>query len=176
MKKLERVKPMALMGMMGEVAPQWVAKELNKIIDHLNSQDQEESEPEKVYVDPIVPDFIAEKLAEERYNTREILLNGTKPLEVESTPEEKEEWVEKLWELIDVYRDSKDVNSELEGIEEVNQYVKQLLDEREREVLESMRDWVIEYYKDTRNIRDFDAEIAIGKIVDRELDKLNKKK
>lgn len=40
--KLERVKPMALMGMMGEVAPQWVAKELNKIIDHLNSQDQEE--------------------------------------------------------------------------------------------------------------------------------------
>ena len=135
MKKLERVKPMALMGMMGEVAPQWVAKELNKIIDHLNSQDQEESEPEKVYVDPIVPDFIAEKLAEERYNTREILLNGTKPLEVESTPEEKEEWVEKLWELIDVYRDSKDINSELEGIEEINQYVKQLLDEREREVL-----------------------------------------
>ena len=42
MKKLERVKPLALMGMMGEVAPQWVAKELNKIIDHLNSQDQEE--------------------------------------------------------------------------------------------------------------------------------------
>lgn len=42
LEKLERVKPMSLMGMMGEVAPQWVAKELNKIIDHLNSQDQEE--------------------------------------------------------------------------------------------------------------------------------------
>jgi hypothetical protein len=40
--KLERVKPMALMGMMGEVAPQWVAKELNRIIDHLNSQAQPE--------------------------------------------------------------------------------------------------------------------------------------
>lgn len=30
------------MGMMGEVAPQWVAKELNRIIDHLNSQAQPE--------------------------------------------------------------------------------------------------------------------------------------
>jgi len=44
--KLERVKPMALMGMMGEVAPQWVAKELNRIIDHLNSQAQPEENEE----------------------------------------------------------------------------------------------------------------------------------
>ena len=143
-------------------------QKLNEIIDHLNSQDQEE-------------EITAEQLCEDNRKRMERLIN--KELEergfirkIKDTPEEKEEWVEKLWELIDVYRDSKDINSELEGIEEVNQYVKQLLDEREREVLESMRDWVIEYYKDTRNIRDFDAEIAIGKIVDRELDKLNKKK
>ena len=44
--KLERVKPTALMGMMGEVAPQWVAKELNRIIDHLNSQAQPEEKEE----------------------------------------------------------------------------------------------------------------------------------
>ena len=44
--KIERVKPMALMGMMGEVAPQWVAKELNRIIDHLNSQAQPEENEE----------------------------------------------------------------------------------------------------------------------------------
>ena len=43
-----------------------------------------------------------------------------------------EEWVEKLWKLIDAYRDSKDITSELERIEEVNQYVKQLLEELER--------------------------------------------
>ena len=48
--KLERVKPTALMGMMGEVAPQWVAKELNRIIDHLNSQAQpEEKEVNEMY-------------------------------------------------------------------------------------------------------------------------------
>lgn len=41
-----------------------------------------------------------------------------------------------------------------------------------KETLISMQDWVVEYYKDTWNIRDFDAEIAIGKIIDRELDKL----
>lgn len=41
--KLERVKVNQLKGMMGEVSPQWVAKELNKIIDHINSQDQEEN-------------------------------------------------------------------------------------------------------------------------------------
>ena len=142
MEKKSKIEKLVFAGDLIENELERIRIKINKIIDYLNSQDQEESEPEKVYVDPIVPDFIAEKLAEERYNTREILLNGTKPLEVESTPEEKEEWVEKLWELIDVYRDSKDVNSELEGIEEVNQYVKQLLDEREREVLESMRDIV----------------------------------
>jgi hypothetical protein len=33
----------------------------------------------------------------------------------------------------------------------------------------------VEYHKDNWDIRDFDAEIAIGKIIDRELSKLNNK-
>ena len=93
-------------------------QKLNEIIDHLNSQDQEE-------------EITAEQLCEDNRKRMERLIN--KELEergfirkIKDTPEEKEEWVEKLWELIDVYRDSKDINSELEGIEEVNQYVKQL--------------------------------------------------
>ena len=39
--KLERVKPEQLIGMMGEVAPQCVAKELNKIIDYLNQSQKQ---------------------------------------------------------------------------------------------------------------------------------------
>lgn len=107
----------------------------------LNSQDQEENEPEKVYVDPIVPDFIAEKLAEERYNTREILLNGTKPLEVEDTPEQKEEWEFDLRNLM--YRDGEQLRSAGEGKPYTGEYrelvvsmIKNLLSEREREARE----------------------------------------
>ena len=53
--KLERVKPEKLMGMMGKVAPQWVAKELNKIIDYLN---QSQKEPEDIVGDRIRRDML----------------------------------------------------------------------------------------------------------------------
>jgi hypothetical protein len=55
-------------------------------------------------------------------------------------------------------------------------FIKNLLSEREREVLNGMREWVVEYHKDNWDIRDFDAEIAIGKIIDRELSKLKDNK
>lgn len=110
-----------------------------------NTQPQaEENEPDKVYVDPIVPDFIAEKLAEERYNTREILLNGTKPLEVEDTPEQKEEGSYVL-----TYKNLKEIMTLMEeqglntvSIEYLMQYcgypIKNLLLEREREAEENL--------------------------------------
>lgn len=121
--KLERVKANQLKGMMGEVAPQWVAKELNKIIDHLNSQDQAEGKECECC----------------KWDDMGYTHEPYCPLFKEYKQDTPEEWVEKLWELIDVYRDSKDINSELERIEEVNQYVKQLLKEREREAREEGR-------------------------------------
>ena len=127
-----------------------------------NSQDQGENEPEKVYVDPIVPDFIAEKLAEERYNTREILLNGTKPLEVEDTPEEKEEW-EKEFELPDEieHEDCIEVLADKHKLweicsweepeldpDKVVAFIKQLLEERECRAREEGRREVIHKLKE----------------------------
>lgn len=86
--KLERVKPMALMGMMGEVAPQWVAKELNRIIDHLNSQAQPEIFKE--FSDKNIKDDIPEGFVE---------ING-KLHKMEDTPEEKEELTKEEWFML----------------------------------------------------------------------------
>jgi len=86
--KLERVKPMALMGMMGEVAPQWVAKELNRIIDHLNSQAQPEIFKE--LSDKNIRDDIPEGFVE---------ING-KLHKMEDTPEEKEELTKEEWFML----------------------------------------------------------------------------
>lgn len=87
---------------------------------------------------------------------------------VKDTPEE---WVEDLWGLLDFIVEE-DVNKK-----EIVGKVRELLDDREREVLENMRDWVVEYTLGNYKVRDFDAEIAIGKIIDRELDNLlNSKK
>ena len=70
-------------------ALQSLADKLNEIIDHLNSQAQpEENEPEKVYVDPIVPNFTGELSAPVEYKTREQVKEMFK-----DTPEEwEEEW------------------------------------------------------------------------------------
>lgn len=157
---------------------------INAITDYLKSQDQEESEPERVYVDPIVPDFIAEKLAEERYNTREILLNGTKPLEVEDTPEEKEEW-EKKWEEFFLYvtnnKNWVDGRPEWKGnvyitlYNAMKDFIRQLLDERETKAFNEG----VKEMEDSEQIQaDWDIE-ELGNIVDKivkKLDKLNKKK
>lgn len=56
--------------------------------------------------------------------------------------------------------------------EMVEQELDKAREEREREVLEEMTDWVIEYYKDKWQIRDFDAETAIEEFVERRLSKL----
>ena len=153
--KLERVKPMALMGMMGEVAPQWVAKELNRIIDHLNSQAQpEENEPEKVYVEPIVPNFTEELSAPVEYKTRKqvkemfkdtpeewswkFLKGGCEPTDYSKQPKMEEELHDKLLEIwcgllptpSKASFDPEPIRIRIEGTEK---YVKQLLDDRERE-------------------------------------------
>jgi hypothetical protein len=103
----------------------------------------------------------------------------------QSTPEQKEEW-EKKWEEFFLYvtnnKNWVDGRPEWKGnvyitlYNAMKDFIRQLLEEREREVLNSMREWVVEYHKDNWDIRDFDAEIAIGKIIDRELSKLSKKK
>ena len=117
--KLERVKPMALMGMMGEVAPQWVAKELNRIIDRLNSQAQ--------------PEEMTEDRIERARKKREECLKR-----FEDTPEEKGElkqFEEFLEDLVVGEGDDMD-NLYLHSTEreEIMEKVKQLLEEREREV------------------------------------------
>lgn len=98
-----------------------------------------------------------------------------------STPEEKEEWEEELGKLMSTWGKVLFVNKGRIGAGmqtamylKFYHFIKDLLLEREREVLNSMREWVVEYHKDNWDIRDFDAEIAIGKIIDRELSKLNK--
>lgn len=107
--------------------------------------------------------------------------------EVKDTPEETEsdvqEWEEELGKLMSTWGKVLFVNKGRIGAGmqtamylKFYHFIKYLLSEREREVLNSMREWVVEYHKDNWDIRDFDAEIAIGKIIDRELSKLSKKK
>lgn len=88
--KLERVKVNQLKGMMGEVAPQWVAKELNKIIDYLNTQPQAED---------CTHSFDLNNRCS-RCGVR-----GVKDViaELQDTPEQKEEWEEvnkDIWYMV----------------------------------------------------------------------------
>lgn len=196
LEKLERVKPMSLMGMMGEVAPQWVAKELNKIIDHLNSQDQEEEKykilkearlyPERTLgkliketLEDTPEEITAEQLCEDNRKRMERLIN--KEMEergfirkIKDTPGE---WREKfaewgLWSLVEDISDDGDGEGDnlqltKEG-KEASRMIEQLLDERERELLE-----------DIVNKNTYEQGVGYGDIasdVIKRLDKLNKKK
>jgi len=145
-----------------------IIRKQNEIIDHLNSQDQEGYE--------------------KRIRIRGELSGETEHIKAHkeylatSKQDTPEKWEKKVSVLIKegLFEEVTDDKGErvfgyVECSDKVLKEIKQLLSEREREVLESMRDWVIEYYKDTWNIRDFDAEIAIGKIIDRELSKLTTK-
>ena len=141
--KLERVKPMALMGMMGEVAPQWVAKELNRIIDRLNSQAQ--------------PEEMTEDRIERARKKREECLKR-----FEDTPEEKGElkqFEEFLEDLVVGEGDDMD-NLYLHSTEreEIMEKVKQLLDEREREVLEDIKGVNNEIYEGRTEILEVEME------------------
>lgn len=70
-----------------------VIEKINEIIDYLNSQDQpEENEPEKVYVDPIVPNFTEELSAPVEYKTKEEVKRMFEP--------EKKDWREELQDII----------------------------------------------------------------------------
>lgn len=72
---------------------------------------------------------------------------------------------------IESYRKTREY-VEIELVEDIVNFTKQLLEERERETLEDMTNWVVEYYKDKWQIRDFDAEIAIQKLVEKKVSKL----
>jgi hypothetical protein len=100
----------------------------------------------------------------------------------EYNPEKKKDWEEELGKLMSTWGKVLSVNKGRIGAGmqtamylKFYHFIKDLLLEREREVLNSMREWVVEYHKDNWDIRDFDAEIAIGKIIDRELSKLTTK-
>lgn len=134
--KLERVKVNQLKGMMGEVAPQWVAKELNKIIDHLNSQDQKEE---------------CKHNFDLNNRCTKCGVRGVRDMvaELQDTPEQTEsdvqEW-EKKWEGFFLYvtndKNWADGRPEWKGnvyitlYNAMKDFIKQLLEEREREVLE----------------------------------------
>lgn len=138
-----------------------IIRKQNEIIDHLNSQVQpEEIDNTKLVMPPSAYDQ-AEK---EGFNMKNKVKSKLLP---QDTPEE---WVEKLWKLIDAYRDSKDINSELERIEEVNQYVKQLLEERETKAFNEG----VKEMEDSEQIQaDWDIE-ELGNIVDKIVKKLSK--
>ena len=104
-------------------------------------------------------------------------------LNSQAQPEENEEWEEELGKLMSTWGKVLLVNKGRIGAGmqtamylKFYHFIKNLLSEREREVLNGMREWVVEYHKDNWDIRDFDAEIAIGKIIDRELSKLKDNK
>ena len=168
MEKKSKIEKLVFAGDLIENELERIRIKINKIIDHLNSQDQAGEYPQKAkYISGEVPEEkktlvqLRRVFDKKRVKEWDRIAMETYKQATQDTPEEKEGWEERFVKRFGYF------SSEID-------FIKNLLLEREREVLESMRDWVIEYYKDTWNIRDFDAEIAIGKIVDRELDKLNK--
>jgi hypothetical protein len=176
MEKLERVKPMALMGMMGEVAPQWVAKELNKIIDHLNSQDQEEEKYKILKEARLYPERTLGKLIKET---------------LEDTPEQKEEWEEELGKLMSTWGKVLFVNKGRIGAGmqtamylKFYHFIKNLLSEREvftKDELFTMEE--LAYLEEVMHL-DYSLAVTFGQREKsdigggllRKLSKLNKKK
>lgn len=162
LEKLERVKPMSLMGMMGEVAPQWVAKELNKIIDHLNSQDQEEEDNTKLVMPPsayeqaekegfdmsnkVKSELIPQDTPEEKktlvqlrrvFDKKRVKEWDRTAMETykqatQDTPEQKEEWEEEFMEVLETFKDEICSNF-FASSKPLTDFIKQLLLERERE-------------------------------------------
>jgi len=132
---------------------------------------------EKKTLEQIRGEFDKERIKEWDKTAMETYKQAT-----QDTPEQKEEWEEELGKLMSTWGKVLLVNKGRIGAGmqtamylKFYHFIKNLLSEREREVLNSMREWVVEYHKDNWDIRDFDAEIAIGKIIDRELSKLNNK-
>jgi len=162
----------------GSEAQRMIEQELDKAREEgrkeLLTQPQTEEETKLV-----MPPSAYEQAEKEGYDMRKKVKSELIP---EDTPEQKEEWEEELGKLMSTWGKVLLVNKGRIGAGmqtamylKFYHFIKNLLSEREREVLNSMREWVVEYHKDNWDIRDFDAEIAIGKIIDRELSKLNNK-
>ena len=133
---------------------------------------------EKKTLEQIRGEFDKERIKEWDKTAMETYKQAT-----QDTPEQKEEWEDELGKLMSTWGKVLLVNKGRIGAGmqtamylKFYHFIKNLLSEREREVLNGMREWVVEYHKDNWDIRDFDAEIAIGKIIDRELSKLKDNK
>ena len=133
---------------------------------------------EKKTLEQIRGEFDKERIKEWDKTAMETYKQAT-----QDTPEQKEEWEEELGKLMSTWGKVLLVNKGRIGAGmqtamylKFYHFIKNLLSEREREVLNGMREWVVEYHKDNWDIRDFDAEIAIGKTIDRELSKLKDNK
>jgi len=117
-----------------------LANKTNELIEAHNSQ----SQPEEGTQSAPMPEIssLPRKNGEYRYPEDYVgdPIGETTTTSSKDTPEE---WGEKLWELIDEYRDSQDIASELEATEGVNQFVKQLLEEREDK---ARKEGVVDYY------------------------------
>jgi hypothetical protein len=91
-----------------------------------NTQPQaEENEPDKVYVDPIVPDFIKEPPIPAVFKTREEVMRM-----FESTPEQKEDWEEEFMEVLETFKDEICSNF-FASSKPLTDFIQQLLEERE---------------------------------------------
>jgi hypothetical protein len=138
-------------------------QKLNEIIDHLNSQDQVEEKP----VDKLFR--LRVELDKQGVKDYEHTAVETYKQATQDTPEQKEEWEEDFRGFLDfVIEDDSNKN-------EVVEYVKNLLDERETKAFNEG----VKEMEDSEQIQaDWDIE-ELGNIVDKivkKLDKLNKKK
>ena len=114
-----------------------IIRKQNEIIDHLNSQDQAEEKP--VYVMCLGEEIVAgtdKSIKKHKKDTEDFL-------KTQSTPEQKEGWEFDLRNLM--YRDGEQLRSAGEGKPYTGEYrelvvsmIKNLLSEREREVLDKL--------------------------------------
>jgi len=100
-----------------------VIEKINMIIDHLNSQDQEEEgkQPEGGF-----RDWCIQKAKLGRFK-------GMSIPEPQSTPEQKEDWEEEFMEVLETFKDEICSNF-FASSKPLTDFIQQLLEEREREV------------------------------------------
>ena len=100
-----------------------IIRKQNEIIDHLNSQDQEEEgkQPEGGF-----RDWCIQKAKLGRFK-------GMSIPEPQSTPEQKEDWEEEFMEVLETFKDEICSNF-FASSKPLTDFIQQLLEEREREV------------------------------------------
>lgn len=154
--KLERVEPEQLMGMIGEVSPQWVAKELNEIIDYLN-QSQKQPENLEDRIKNAKPYSLIPVTEEELDELR--------------NPEKQEEWEREDWKLdirtcllFDNKTQSLGMIMSHEQIRDLEDFISQLLSERTGEAKLEIIDDIWEEARGLASWDEHDGVIPISQV------------